>query len=394
MRKEDPKLHVEESKNSVEELSKYPVYTFLNEDIREQKLPYCPEAVNEEYIILPNPDDCESFFVCREGYPILQKCLQGEYFDKNKLKCVRDESVCIITTTTELITTETVTPTTESTTTTAESITTSTEPSTTTTESITTSTEPSITTSESITTTTESTTTTAESITTSTEPSTTTTESIITSTEPSTTTTESITTSTEPSTTTTESIITSTEPSTTTTESITTSTEPSITTTESITTTTESITTTTESSTPFVCPSERNNRSTALYPHPTDCTKFYDCTNGNPELEQFPLEQYFDKELTTCIRLIKDCCDPKTNRIRRKKTFYSISTSVTCPSESSEDPSLIADPQDCRKFYDCSFGSPINESCPPSKYFHSEKQICLPILKCGCANKKTEISFF
>lgn len=32
-------------------------------------------------VLLPNPDDCSSFFMCSNGVPILQKCPEGLFFN-------------------------------------------------------------------------------------------------------------------------------------------------------------------------------------------------------------------------------------------------------------------------------------------------------------------------
>jgi hypothetical protein len=42
----------------------------------------CPAVDPLNYtVILPNPEDCSSFIMCSNGVPILQKCLDGLYFN-------------------------------------------------------------------------------------------------------------------------------------------------------------------------------------------------------------------------------------------------------------------------------------------------------------------------
>jgi hypothetical protein len=49
---------------------------------------YCPPVDPLGYtVLLPNPDDCSSFFMCSNGVPILQKCPGGLHFNANLNVC-------------------------------------------------------------------------------------------------------------------------------------------------------------------------------------------------------------------------------------------------------------------------------------------------------------------
>ncbi|XP_018572522.1 peritrophin-1-like [Anoplophora glabripennis] len=49
-----------------------------------------------------------------------------------------------------------------------------------------------------------------------------------------------------------------------------------------------------------VCPKEEQNSDTTYFPHETDCTKFYECTNGRTELLECPPKTYWDTTLNVC----------------------------------------------------------------------------------------------
>ncbi|XP_031786450.1 uncharacterized protein LOC100680479 [Nasonia vitripennis] len=87
--------------------------------------PKCPGNNSGKTILLPNFEDCTSYFTCRNGYPIINPCPNGQHFNPRKLKCTDpEEAKCMVTTTTQKpttttsATTPTPTPTTTTTTTT------------------------------------------------------------------------------------------------------------------------------------------------------------------------------------------------------------------------------------------------------------------------------------
>ncbi|OXU27687.1 hypothetical protein TSAR_011617 [Trichomalopsis sarcophagae] len=92
---------------------------------------YEPECENNsgQPILLPNLEDCTSYFTCRNGFLIMTPCPNGQHFNPRKLKCTDpEEAKCIVTTTTQKPTTTTsaTTPTPTPTTTTATTTTTTT----------------------------------------------------------------------------------------------------------------------------------------------------------------------------------------------------------------------------------------------------------------------------
>ncbi|MDR2906568.1 MAG: chitin binding domain-containing protein, partial [Bacteroidales bacterium] len=55
--------------------------------------PKCP-AIDplDHTVLLPNPDDCPSFFMCSNGVPILQKCPEGLHYNAHLDVCDWPES--------------------------------------------------------------------------------------------------------------------------------------------------------------------------------------------------------------------------------------------------------------------------------------------------------------
>ncbi|MDR2907462.1 MAG: carbohydrate-binding module family 14 protein [Bacteroidales bacterium] len=49
---------------------------------------YCPAVDPLDYtVILPDPEFCDTFFVCSNGVPIRQKCPEGLHFNAHLLVC-------------------------------------------------------------------------------------------------------------------------------------------------------------------------------------------------------------------------------------------------------------------------------------------------------------------
>lgn len=50
--------------------------------------PTCPpNEVEDEVILLPNPDDCASYYACNRGTPFLMKCYPGLEFNAELQIC-------------------------------------------------------------------------------------------------------------------------------------------------------------------------------------------------------------------------------------------------------------------------------------------------------------------
>ncbi|CAD1480651.1 unnamed protein product, partial [Heterotrigona itama] len=50
-------------------------------------LPQCPQKNGQDVTLLPNPDDCSTFYYCDEGVPYLTKCSKGLEYDPKLRIC-------------------------------------------------------------------------------------------------------------------------------------------------------------------------------------------------------------------------------------------------------------------------------------------------------------------
>ncbi|XP_050359182.1 mucin-5AC-like isoform X25 [Nymphalis io] len=143
-----------------------------------------------------------------------------------------------------------------------------------------------------------------------------------------------------------------------------------------------------------------------LLPHETDCTKFYQCSNGHKFTMQCPRGTAFDVELQTCNWADEvDCNRPDqststttirvpstTTRAPSTTTGAPTTTTPAPPGLPNECPSdfdvVLKLPHeiDCDKYYNCSDGIKILLNCPTGKYFDMKLQNCDWSQNVDCAN--------
>ncbi|KAF5290813.1 hypothetical protein FQR65_LT11517 [Abscondita terminalis] len=122
------------------------------------------------------------------------------------------------------------------------------------------------------------------------------------------------------------------------------------------------------------CPQGEDPEVDILLPHETDCTKFYKCSHGDKILQSCPEDLHFSVE--------KQYCDwPNVANLLLGFLFLCVSLIIVnageCPQ--GEDPEvdiLLPHETDCTKFYKCSHGDKILQSCPEDLHFSVEKQYC------------------
>ncbi|XP_060521088.1 hybrid signal transduction histidine kinase D-like [Cylas formicarius] len=111
-------------------------------------------------------------------------------------------------------------------------------------------------------------------------------------------------------------------------------------------------------------------------PHPTDCGKFYECSNDR--LYPFTCSPglYFSRTLDVCVWPLESGCvnrDPRSN---------GASIKTTCISQ------YIPHPADCRKFFECSNGELREFICPENLEFSSTLEVCIWASESGCISRK------
>ena len=115
-----------------------------------------------------------------------------------------------------------------------------------------------------------------------------------------------------------------------------------------------------------------------LYPHPTDCSRYYQCNFGDSNVLECPSGTVFDPKLKTCNwdwAVNTDHCDPtatttSTTTLSTTSFEGSGSTSTTTTEvATTTDPTkfcvgkpngLYANPDTCRKFYQCHQDKVVN----------------------------------
>ncbi|XP_046806928.1 uncharacterized protein LOC111683246 isoform X3 [Lucilia cuprina] len=132
-----------------------------------------------------------------------------------------------------------------------------------------------------------------------------------------------------------------------------------------------------------------------LQPHPSDCTRFLNCANGNMHIQQCGPGTAYSIAMKVCDFKHKVDCSGReggdvTPTYRQVQNSANINE-ITCPSDAS---GLYPHPHDCTKFLQCSNGATYIQDCGPGTAFDSARLICdyKHKVKCcsGCTWSETE----
>ncbi|KAJ6640331.1 hypothetical protein Bhyg_13081 [Pseudolycoriella hygida] len=95
-----------------------------------------------------------------------------------------------------------------------------------------------------------------------------------------------------------------------------------------------------------------------LLSHPTNCSRFFECSSLRPAVRECPDNQHFNSTLRTCVaREVAGC---------EKRPFCS-------KFDDPMRPTLLPDPTNCAAFYKCHNGQAMLMQCPNNLYFSVEK---------------------
>ncbi|XP_077288697.1 uncharacterized protein LOC143913057 [Arctopsyche grandis] len=132
-----------------------------------------------------------------------------------------------------------------------------------------------------------------------------------------------------------------------------------------------------------------------LEPHESDCTKYYFCLSGTPQMFQCPDGQEFDINAQGCIDITGNGCieihptteaptteEPETTTM--EYTTEPQSTTTKKPICSGITVGLEAHETDCNKFYFCINSIPQMYECPEGQEFNMEARGCIDITGSGC----------
>ncbi|KAG5312022.1 PE1 protein, partial [Pseudoatta argentina] len=112
------------------------------------------------------------------------------------------------------------------------------------------------------------------------------------------------------------------------------------------------------------CPVSNISPLSKLIFHETDCTKYYECKNGQKQLRFCKVGLYFSKRWFGCVTPEISECSPLTS---------------TCPTTDDCPPKLIPIKQDCTKYYECKNSKKELRFCKAGLYFSQYWQGCTPI---------------
>ncbi|KAM7357570.1 uncharacterized protein ACRADG_002858 isoform 3-T3 [Cochliomyia hominivorax] len=123
-----------------------------------------------------------------------------------------------------------------------------------------------------------------------------------------------------------------------------------------------------------------------LQPHPSDCTRFINCANGNMHIQQCGPGTAYSIPMKVCDFKHKvDCSGREGGEIvataRQEET-----DEIECPSDAS---GLYPHPHDCTKFLQCSNGATYIQDCGPGTAFDSVRLLCDYKHKVKCCSSCT-----
>ncbi|XP_043285620.1 uncharacterized protein [Venturia canescens] len=174
----------------------------------------------------------------------------------------------------------------------------------------------------------------------------------------------------------------------------------------------------TTSAIPSECP-PGNSGHVVQIPHPTNCSLFYKCDNGEKQLSQCPDGLYFNPTIQMCDWPDVAGCTaetsgptestsapsagptspmtstgaPSTATASASTPEVSPSTSVApteCPAGDPEPPVSWPHPQNCSLYYTCKNGEKVVQSCPSGLEFNPSKGKCDWPDIAGCVPLTTE----
>jgi len=116
------------------------------------------------------------------------------------------------------------------------------------------------------------------------------------------------------------------------------------------------------------CPVSNISPLPKLIFHETDCTKYYECKNGQKQLRSCKVGLYFSKRWLGCV----------TPEISECSLLTSTPVSnLECPVPDTCPPKLIPIKEDCSKYYECKDGKKHLRSCGADLYFSQKWQGCV-----------------
>ncbi|XP_055857119.1 probable chitinase 10 isoform X2 [Episyrphus balteatus] len=132
-----------------------------------------------------------------------------------------------------------------------------------------------------------------------------------------------------------------------------------------------------------LCPLDENPANPTHLPDKYDCRKFYECESGFAFQMICPNGEHWSVEHDSCKEPSLANCKYSQKAIGTSQLNHA------CPLiDNPNNPTLLPHPEDCTKFYKCSFGRSYIVSCPFGLHFNTDISRCDSPFKAQCVQKK------
>ncbi|PZC79424.1 hypothetical protein B5X24_HaOG216419 [Helicoverpa armigera] len=124
-------------------------------------------------------------------------------------------------------------------------------------------------------------------------------------------------------------------------------------------------------------------------PDPTSCEHFELCMHGRMIHKKCPDGLEFSATEYKCLPKSEAGCPVKsktTQALPMILSRFKEDPEVNCTGSSETPVYFIEDPNDCRRYYICSSGNAVAQTCPDGFFFSDRRQICLPSHQVQCKN--------
>ncbi|XP_068083786.1 chondroitin proteoglycan 2-like [Anabrus simplex] len=131
------------------------------------------------------------------------------------------------------------------------------------------------------------------------------------------------------------------------------------------------------------CPAE-NEGNVTLLPHPTNCSLYLECVNGNITIMQCPPGLEFNPNLLVCDFDWESGC--------KSEDFLAVAVSESradprCPAENEGNVTLLPHPTNCSLYLECVNGNITIMQCPPGLEFNPDLLVCDYDWESGCISE-------
>ncbi|XP_053990040.1 chitin-binding domain protein cbd-1-like [Hylaeus volcanicus] len=123
------------------------------------------------------------------------------------------------------------------------------------------------------------------------------------------------------------------------------------------------------------CPPAGSSQ-TLLLAHECNCSKHYECHNGEAIGKTCQPGQMFDYILKKCVPAEKAMCKSGSSRMSPIEFEIDIPSIFECPPKGSHETKLIPHECICNVYFRCEDGNAVREECLPGQDFDYEKQKC------------------